>query len=318
MKRFIMLSLALLMALQLTACNGGGGETTTPEPETPTEEPEITTEEVTEAEVTTAEITTEEVTTEPEETSPPKDLSGAVLTDIFEAKRFVTSAKARLNYRIYVPEDYDASKSYPLLVFLHGSGERGSDNAAQLKNGIGQLFKKVGSPILDCIIIAPQCPSGMKWVEVSAWTDCNYSTEAIPESVPLKGVVELIGEIKKEYSIDEDRLYASGISMGGYGTWDLLVRHGDMFAAAIPVCGGCDVSKAAQIANIPVFTFHGKKDTTVPNTGTLAMVDAMKAAGGKNIELVEYPNGAHSIWEQAYAHEGLAEWLLSHKLSDRK
>ncbi len=312
MKKIIMISLALILSLPLASCSGNGGEITTEPLAESTNAPQISLLE------TTLPETAEEVTTEPAETAEPKDLSNAVLTEIFEAKRILVASKVRMTYRIYVPADYDAGKSYPLVVFLHGAGERGTDNAAQFKNGIGQLFKKVGSPLFDCIIIAPQCPGSMKWVDVAAWTDCNYSTDKIPESIPMQGVLQIIEETEKAYNVDTDRRYVTGISMGGYGTWDLLIRHGDMFAAGIPVCGGCDVSKAAQLVDVPIMTFHGALDPTVPNKGTLSMVSAIKAAGGTKIELIEYPNGKHNIWEDAYATDGLAEWLLSHKLSDRK
>ena len=137
------------------------------------------------------------------------------------------------------------------------------------------------------------------------------------EGAKVKAVVELIDVLKSEYSVDSDRVYATGISMGGYGTWDLLARHSELFAAAIPVCGGVDVSLASIFKDIPIYTFHGLKDTTVPPTGTLNVYNAIKNLGGNKIKLITYDNGSHSIWDTAYGTSGLIEWLLTHKLSDR-
>ena len=205
-------------------------------------------------------------------------------------------------------------------MFLHGAGERGNDNVSQLKNGILVPFSDPNSPIHNCIVVAPQCPAGKKWVEYpngGAAQYCQYSTDMFAESAPLKALLELIDVLEGEYNVDSDRIYATGLSMGGYGTWDLLARHGEIFAAAIPVCGGVDVSHADVYKDIPIYTFHGLKDTTVPSTGTLNVVDKIKELGGEKITLVTYPDGAHSIWNTAYGTQGLFEWLLSHKLSDR-
>ncbi|MBQ7335070.1 MAG: prolyl oligopeptidase family serine peptidase [Clostridia bacterium] len=220
-------------------------------------------------------------------------------------------------YRLYLPADYSAEKSYPLILFLHGAGERGNDNTAQLKNAIGQMFADPASPVYQCIVVAPQCPQDQKWVNVEAWTDCQYSIDEIPESDALKTVRGILSEVQTEYGVDLDRVYATGLSMGGYGTWDLLVRHGELFAAAIPVCGGCDTSKAALLTDIPIYTFHGLKDPTVPCTGTEAMVDAIRSLGGTKITYVPYPEMEHNVWETAFATEGLYDWLLAQKRSDR-
>lgn len=228
-----------------------------------------------------------------------------------------TSNGLQLPYRLYIPTTYDPQKSYPLILFLHGAGERGNDNAAQLKNGILIPFSDPDSPIHECIVVAPQCPTEYKWVEVSSWKNCRYSTEDIDESLPLAAAYELLTVIKTDYSVDANCIYATGISMGGYGTWDLLARHGDTFAAVIPVCGGVDISHANAFKNIPIYTFHGLKDTTVPPDGTLSVVDLIRILGGDKITLVTYPEGTHIIWDTAYGTEGLMEWLLSHKLSDR-
>ncbi len=235
----------------------------------------------------------------------------------FASEEFVTADGFHLPYRIYVPSDYDASKFYPLVLLLHGAGERGNDNIAQLKNGICEMFKHPDSPIHSAIVIAPQCPENEQWVYVRTWSECIYSTDKIPKSAPLKAAYELLSEVRGHYSIDADRIYITGISMGGFGTWDLLVRHGDTFAAAAPVCGGCDVSKAELLKDIPIMTFHGALDPTVPPTSTRAMYAAIKNAGGTKIYYEEIPNAGHCIWDEVYAKKELATWLFAQKRSDR-
>jgi poly(3-hydroxybutyrate) depolymerase len=238
------------------------------------------------------------------------------LTSLFEAKIYDDGVDT-LPYRIYVPEDYDSKKSYPLILFFHGAGERGNDNAAQLKNAVGQMFNSPNSPVYDCIVIAPQCPAGSQWVNVNGWTDTQYSTDKIPESKPLKTALKILESVKKEYNVDTDRIYTTGLSMGGYATWDLLVRHTDLFAAAIPICGGADYRYAEKLVDVPIYTFHGLRDQTVPFSGTERMVSDILDAGGEKITYVTYPDMDHIIWETAFATDGLFEWLLDQRLSDR-
>ena len=238
------------------------------------------------------------------------------MTGLFKAESFTSSKGTKINYRIYLPNDYSTEKEYPLILFLHGAGQAGSDNESQLKLGICEPFKNKSSEIYDCIVLAPQCPSGCKWVDVQNWGDCKYDSEKIPESAPLAAVVELFIRTRTAYSVDKDRVYVTGLSMGGYGTWDLLVRHPDLFAAAMPLCGGADYRKAELIKDIPIWTFHGKLDGTVPYLGTEKMANTLKELGG-NCRFTLYPTMEHGIWPTVYAREDILPWLLSKKLSDR-
>ena len=222
-----------------------------------------------------------------------------------------------LPYQIYVPENYTTEKKYPLILFFHGVGERGSDNEAQIKNGVGQFFKDPDSPVYDCIVVAPQCPVEYKWVELPTWIPTQYSSEEIPESKPLAAAVKLIEELTRTMSIDTDRIYSTGLSMGAYGTWDLLVRHTDLFAAAIPVCGGVDTRYAERLVDMPIFTFHGDSDKTVTPDGTEEMVHRLAQLDAKDVHCIFYVGGGHGIWENAFSTEGLFDWLLSHRRSDR-
>ncbi len=234
----------------------------------------------------------------------------------FTASTFVDSTGYILPYRLCLPLAYDPQKAYPIILFLHGAGERGADNESQLKLGIHHLFAQENHLIDGCVVIAPQCPEDAKWVEVAAWSDCLYSANAIPPSKPLQAAWELLQQTCRSYAIDTNRIYLTGISMGGYGTWALLARHPQEIAAAVLVCGGCDVSTAARIADIPIRTYHGLLDECVPPHGTQTMVKELRALGS-DVLLTEYPDIAHGAWNAAYVDDALMPWLLAQNLANR-
>lgn len=227
-------------------------------------------------------------------------------------KRVYENADTVLPYRLILPEDYDARKTYPMLVFLHGAGERGNDNELQFFHCVQYLHDNMP----DCIIVAPQCPVNNQWVD-TPWVNGAYSIEAVPESNELIAVMELLRSLEEEFSVDSDRIYAAGISMGGFGTWDLMMRHNDYFAAGIPVCGGGDPSQGEALKDTPLFVFHGDADTAVPISGSTQTVDAIKAAGGTQVEYTVYEGAGHGIWNDAFQTAGLLDKLLMQKLSDR-
>ena len=237
-------------------------------------------------------------------------------SSLFEKKSFCVG-DFTLNYGIYLPRGYSEEKKYPLILFFHGAGERGSDNEAQFKIAINQFFKNPASPVYECIVVCPQCPTEYKWVNVPEWTDTSYSTDEIPESRPLAAVVNLISHLQETLAVDPDRIYSTGLSMGAYATWDLLVRHTELFAAAIPVCGGADYRYASRLADLPIFTFHGDIDDVVPPNGTEAMVNELIRLGSQKINCIYYVGGNHGIWENAFSTEGIFDWLLSQRKSDR-
>ena len=236
---------------------------------------------------------------------------------LFDAKVFTASDGLSLNYRIHLPEDYSSEKEYPLILFMHGAGARGSDNQTQLTQGIANAFSNSNSRIHDCIVIAPQCPLDKKWVNVTTWNDCNYSTDAIPETRELKAVVELFLKTQADYSVDTDRVYCMGLSMGGFATWDLAVRHPNLFAAIVPICGGGDNRKAELLKDLPIWTFHGDADPTVPITGTTNMVNSLKNAGNTKVKYTILQGRGHDIWNDVFSNEAVFMWLLTHKLSAR-
>ena len=230
----------------------------------------------------------------------------------FEAKVFDAPNGLDLPYRIYVPADYSEDYAYPVVVVLHGAGERGTDNTNQLNNLVPNMFNRTTSPFYQAIVIFPQCPADTQWVN-TPWANGNYNLSRVPISKPLQATVELLDSLIEEYSINPNRQYVMGLSMGGFGTWDLLMRYPDRFAAAIPYCGGADTSKAASLVNVPIHTFHDTTDGVVPCAGTQAMVEAIKAAGGTLIEYTETSKYGHDVWSPGSRDLSLFKWLFEQR-----
>lgn len=245
-------------------------------------------------------------------------------------KKVYTDGDYELNYCLYEPENFDKNNNkVPLVLFLHGAGERGSDNEAQLKNAI---LKVVGddknNEWSNAIVIAPQCPSSTggntnsspddpnKWAETD-WRNGNYVQANLPESKPLHAVAELVKEYAGYDYVDADRIYVVGLSMGGFGTWDIISRYPELFAAAAPICGGGPTDKIDVLKNIPIYTFHGSSDAVVPYSGTQEMYNAITAGGGDRILFHTFSGAGHSIWNQAITFTGgnglpsLESWLFS-------
>jgi len=227
--------------------------------------------------------------------------------DVFEARVYTDAAGGKLPYRILKPADYDANKKYPLVIFLHGAGERGTDNLVQLKHGMADYANDENRKKFPAFVIAPQCPAERKWVEVN-WSDPNHEMPAEP-SIPMKQTFDVIEGLRKEFSIDEKRLYMTGLSMGGFGTWDALQRKPDYFAAGIPICGGGDVKQAAKLKNVPIWCFHGDQDTAVKVARSREMIAAIKEAGGMP-KYTEYPNVGHDSWSATYRNPEVHAWLF--------
>lgn len=236
-----------------------------------------------------------------------------LLLNIFDEETYEASdGTTVIPYRIYVPSDYDPSKSYPLLTILHGAGERGNDNTSQLKNMVSNLFNQENSPYMDAIVICPQCPSNQQWVD-TPWGVGNYSIDNVPVSNELTCVVEIITSAQCDLNVDTNRLYLMGLSMGGFGVWDLLMRNTSMFAGAVALCGGADVSQAPFLTSIPIWAVHGKNDrenSVVPYTGTEAMCQAIADAGG-TLCIADLKEGyGHNVWDYAGNSTEIAKWLF--------
>ncbi|HEV7281895.1 MAG TPA: PHB depolymerase family esterase [Pirellulaceae bacterium] len=242
------------------------------------------------------------------------ELSAALLyaqtspADALSAETFKSEEGQTLNYRLLVPPKIEEGKKYPLVVFLHGAGERGSDNAAQMKHGVTDFVRNQSE--YPCFLIAPQCPEGKKWVEVN-WSAESHDLPKEPGD-QMAMVRALIDQMVEEKPIDADRIYITGLSMGGYGTWDAITRYPDLFAAAAPICGGGDPQHAKTIKDIPIWCFHGDQDQAVKVERSRAMIAAIKEAGGEP-KYTEYPGVAHDSWTRTYADDDFFAWLFAQK-----
>lgn len=213
----------------------------------------------------------------------------------------------QLPYRFLKPSGYDSQKKYPLVLFFHGAGERGTENNAQLTHVVSIFATPENRRQYPCFAVAPQCPTDQQWVDVP-W---NGERSLLPEkpSWPMALSVKMIEELEKKYSIDAKRIYVMGLSMGGYGAWDAVARYPETFAAAVPICGGGDETRAATIAKIPIWAFHGGQDGVVRTSRSRNMVAALRKAGGSP-KYTEYPDAGHDSWTQASHEKDLLPWLF--------
>ncbi len=200
------------------------------------------------------------------------------------------------NYLLYLPTDYNESKKdFPLVLFLHGSGERGGDLEKVKIHGIPKLISQ--GKEFPFIVVSPQCPLDIYW-----------NTEILSA---------LLDEIVSKYRVDTNKVYVTGLSMGGHGTWELAIKEPNRFAAIAPVCGWSDTSKAGSIAHIPTWAFHGAKDFVVPAKASEDMVDAVKKCGS-DVKLTIYPEANHDSWTETYNNEELYKWLMEQSLDKNK
>jgi predicted peptidase len=226
-------------------------------------------------------------------------------TSLFSYEKYINTKGDTLNYRQLI-SDYNPTSKYPLVIFLHGSGERGDDNEAQLKWGVLNFASDQNMKMHPSIIIAPQCPKNMSW---SNFSKEDMSLQPSP-TAPMKLLMELINEAILKLPVDTNRIYITGLSMGGFGTYDAITRYPELFAAAVPVCGGGDVTKAPSIAHIPIWIFHGALDGTVSPILSQNMVEALTKAGA-HPGYTQYPETGHFSWIAAYSDTMLMEWLFS-------
>ncbi|MEO5713738.1 MAG: PHB depolymerase family esterase [Luteolibacter sp.] len=234
----------------------------------------------------------------------------AQAADEYAAATF-TGARGVLTYRILSPAKIEPGVRYPLVIFLHGAGERGDDNTSQLRHG-GALFSNPENrEKYPAFVIFPQCPNGKRWVEVD-WGDANPHQQPKEPGDPMSSVIELVPSLMKSLPVDRSRVYVMGMSMGGFGTWDLAARHPEWFAAAVPICGGADNSTAPLLAKLPIWTFHGDQDPTIHVERTRSMVEALNKAGGSP-KYTELPGIQHNAWNSAFADPGLLPWLFAQK-----
>jgi predicted peptidase len=227
----------------------------------------------------------------------------------------VKSADGDYAYKLMRPNA--TGGKYPLVVFLHGAGERGTDNVAQLKFLPTMLAQPAMRERYPCFVLAPQCAPHHQWVD-APWGDKISQPMAAAPSVMLAHAIAALEAVRLDPQVDAQRIYLTGISMGGYGTWELALRHPDWFAAVVPICGGGDEAKAATLKTLPLWAFHGTADTVVWPERSQRMVDAIKAAGGTP-KLTLLQAVGHNSWEPAYDEKsGLLAWLFQQKRSINK
>jgi predicted peptidase len=214
------------------------------------------------------------------------------------------SAQNTLHYRLLKPKGVKENQKYPLVIFLHGIGERGNDNISNLKYITPLFLNEKNRNNFPCYVAVPQCPA------TENWTYPNWYQE--PKE-PMRSVIALIDSLSALPFIDSRRIYIMGLSMGGYGTWYLVTRFPDKFAAAIPICGGGDWSQAEKIAHVPIWAFHGGRDETIDPDQTRTMIKAIKKAGGKPL-YTEYKKVGHDSWINAFKEPEFLPWLFKHKL----
>lgn len=232
-------------------------------------------------------------------------------------KMIYKSENGDLNYRIFYPENFDSSKKYPLLLFMHGAGERGDDNEAQLIHG-SELIAN-GMNTYNAIAILPQCPKEDYWVKFKEGDNNADGTKSFNVDVEngpseaLGKVIDLVNEMKLSGYIDKSRLYVSGLSMGGMATFDLLWRMPNTFAAAMPICGAGSPEKAIYMKSVPMRIFHGEEDGVVPIQKSKQMEQAIIDSGGSP-KTYYYPGVNHDSWTSAFAEKDFLSWLFGQRL----
>jgi predicted peptidase len=229
-------------------------------------------------------------------------------TSMFSYEKYVSEKGDTLKYRLHFP-DADTLRKFPLVIFLHGAGERGNDNEAQLKWGVMNFVTDQNMKLHPALVIAPQCPEKSGWSNFTGRTAGGDMTLQTAPARPMELLAALIQQIIKKYPVDTNRIYITGLSMGGFGTFDAIERYPDLFAAAVPVCGGGDLSKAATIKHIPIWIFHGSEDPAVNPVFSLNMAEALTRAGA-HPGLTMYPETGHFSWIAAYSDPMMLEWLF--------
>ncbi|MBG84957.1 MAG: phospholipase [Phycisphaerae bacterium] len=198
----------------------------------------------------------------------------------------------------------------PLVIFLHGAGERGNDNQRQLTYLPERFLDAPHLNTRDCFVLAPQCPRDDAWAPFG-----NRSPESAEQTMAMKAAIHTIRKILSEENIDTSRIYLTGLSMGGYGSWDLAARHPDWFAAVVPICGGGDPQTAPKLVELPIWAFHGDKDQIVPESASSVMVSAIRKEGGRPAYTV-LPGVGHGSWPYAYGPRGAMDWMFSQRNPD--
>jgi predicted peptidase len=225
---------------------------------------------------------------------------------VLKPKIFENAEGRKMPYRLFVPARYDHKQAYPLALWLHGVNGRGNDNLAQISES-----NRIGSHVWTfpesqaknpCFVVAPQCADEEYWAAGDGYRPTEQQHL----------VLELVKDLRKEYSIDTQRMYVAGQSMGGIGTWSIITANPNMFAAAVPICGGGNVAEASKLIRMPIWAFHGDKDQSVPVDYSRKMINAIRKAGG-DPKYTEYKGAGHEIWDRVFKEPELLPWVFSQR-----
>jgi predicted peptidase len=222
--------------------------------------------------------------------------------DGFTARIYKNNHREKMPYRLFIPPGYDKSRKYPLIIWLHGAGGAGDDNLLQISgdqiSGTRLWTKPENQMRHPAFVLVPQSAGG--------WASSNGTQVSTEERL----VIEILNSLKSEFSIDSKRVYIAGQSNGGFGTWDMISKRPELFAAAIPLCGGGNPILASNLIFMPIWAFHGDQDDVIPVTQTRQMIAAIKNLGGVP-RYTEYKGVDHDVWTPAFKEPGLVDWLFA-------
>ncbi len=245
----------------------------------------------------------------------------------FEKRDFATKNGHTLPYRILFPKDYDQPVSgkapkYPLVLMLHGSGERGTDNEKQLTHGSKLFLDEANRANFPALVVFPQCPEDMAWSSIrlhpAKMPIAFESGYADTLTWTMQACYDLIAQLQNDERVDKNRIYIMGLSMGGIGTFEAIARKPKLFAAAAPICGGGDTTFCANYAQrVPLWVFHGAVDAVVPPELSRQMVAKLKTLGA-NVTYTEYPGVNHNSWDNAFVEPQFLPWLFAQNKKKRK
>jgi predicted peptidase len=227
---------------------------------------------------------------------------------------YQTSDGWALPYRLYYPA-YGQNQKWPLILFLHGAGERGKDNEKQSVHVVPYLTSDSIQRLFPAVILAPQCPENDYWAPVKRFEWSFVEGGKITNA--MAGVLELMKTVRKDPRIDTTRIYVIGLSMGGFGTYDIISRRPDWFAAGVPICGGGDTTKWKHFENTPLWIFHGTDDNVVPVQKSREMHEILQKQGITG-NYTEYEGEGHGVWEKAIREQGLMQWMFSQNKGNKK
>ena len=242
----------------------------------------------------------------------PSHLSAAepVLAD-YDTRTVTVPETGEFRYRLLRPTTLEPGATYPVVLFLHGAGERGDDNARQLKYLPAWMAEPGNRRRHPCFLIAPQCRTDHSWSAID-WQTKRALPLADKPTADLAAALAALDAVLAEEPTDPARVYLTGLSMGGYGSWDLAARHPARFAAVLPICGGGDAATAPRLTSVPIWSFHGTADQVVPVERSRAIIEALTAAGGTPISS-ELEDVGHDSWTPAYGNAAVLDWLFAQR-----